>query len=274
MSLFTRDVIVCTLSSGSAGNCTYVGDGRAGVLIDCGVATKQIMGRMEAMGLRDAPIDAVLLTHEHSDHVGAAAILSRALSKRGRPVPFYTTEGTRAGMDPRSVPDGIEIIEAGVPFRVRHFLVEPMPVPHDTRDPVAYKVIVGDVPVAVVTDLGKPTALVGRALRECVVAVVEFNHDETMLMDGPYPYHLKQRIRSAHGHLSNVQGRELLERGLGDRLRHLILAHLSEENNSPDKAHAVAAGFLRDAGAEGRVALHVAQQRTALMPVRVSTAAW
>lgn len=274
MSLFRRDVSVCVLSSGSAGNTTYIGDGHAGVLIDCGVATKQILGRMESMGLTDVPIDAVLLTHEHSDHVGAAGVLSRALAKRGKSVPFYCTAGTRDGMDPRCRPDGIEVIEAGVPFRVRHFTVEPMPVPHDTRDPVAYRIIVGDTPVAVVTDLGKPTALLARALRECAIAVVEFNHDEEMLWYGPYPYALKQRIKGSHGHLSNSQARELVADGLGERLQHLVLAHLSEENNTPDKAHAVAASLLEEAGVAGRVGLHVAQQRTALAPLRVETHAW
>lgn len=274
MSLFTRDVVVCALSSGSAGNATYIGDGEAGVLIDCGVATKQILARMEAMGLGDAPLDAVLLTHEHSDHVGAAGVLSRAMAKRGKRVPFYATAGTRAGMDPRCVPDGVEIIEAGVPFRVRHFLVEPMPVPHDTRDPVAYRVTVGDTPVAVVTDLGRPTALVARALRDCAVAVLEFNHDLDMLMDGAYPYHLKQRIRGSHGHLSNHQARELLGDGLGDRLQHLVLAHLSEENNTAEKALSAAQGLLEDAGALGRVRVQVARQHEALPPVRVQAAAW
>lgn len=274
MSLFRRDVVVCVLSSGSAGNCTYVGDGHAGVLIDAGLATKHVLQRLTDAGLGDAPLDAVLLTHEHSDHVGAAAILGRALAKRGRAVPFYATAGTREGMDPRCVPEGLETIEPGVPFRVRHLLVEPMPVPHDTRDPVAYRVCVGDVPVAVVTDLGKPTSLLGKALQDCAVAVVEFNHDEEMLMDGPYPFVLKQRIRGNHGHLSNRQGRELLERGLGSKLQHLVLAHLSEENNTPELAHGVAARFLEEAGAGGRVGLHVAKQRAALAPIRVEASIW
>ncbi len=274
MSLFARDVTVCVLSSGSAGNCTYVGDGRAGVLIDAGVATRQILGRLEQAGLKDAPIDAVLLTHEHSDHVGAAAVLARALGKRGKPVPFYCTPGTRDGIHPNSLPDGIETIEAGRAFRVRHLLVEPIPVPHDTRDPVAYRVTVGDVPVAVVTDLGKGTALVARALRECQIAVLEFNHDEDMLRDGPYPLALKQRIRGSHGHLSNSQARALLADGLGSQLRHLILAHLSEENNTPSKAMYAAQSLLADAGAAGRVAVQVARQRDALAPVRVTASVW
>lgn len=274
MSLFRRDVTVCVLSSGSAGNCTYIGDGHAGVLIDCGVSTKQILGRMAEMGLADAPIDGVLITHEHSDHIGAAAILSRALAKRRGPVPFFMTAGTAEGLPPQCRPDGVEIIEAGTPFRIRHLRVEPIPVPHDTRDPVAYRVDVGDAAVAVVTDLGRPTALLARHLRDCHALVLEYNHDEDMLMEGPYPYPLKQRIKGNHGHLSNRQASELLADGLGDGLRHLMLAHLSEENNTPTRALVAAQRTLQDIGAFGRVEVSVCLQRAALPPVRVQTSAW
>lgn len=274
MSLFTRDVTVCVLSSGSAGNCTYVGDGHAGVLIDCGVSTKQILGRLAEMGLSDAPIDAVLVTHEHADHIGAAAILGRALAKRGRPVPFYMTAGTAGGLPPQCRPEGVEVVKAGTPFRVRHLEVEPVPIPHDTNDPVAYRVNVGDAVVAVVTDLGRPTALLARHLRECHALVLEFNHDEDMLMEGPYPYPLKQRIKGSHGHLSNRQAAQLLLDGLGDRLRHLLLAHLSEENNTPTRALVTAQRALQEADAVGRVAVEVCLQRAALRPVRVQTTAW
>jgi phosphoribosyl 1,2-cyclic phosphodiesterase len=274
MSLFARDVVVCAVSSGSAGNCTYVGDGHAGVLIDCGVSTRQILARMDAMGLKDAPIDAVLVTHEHTDHVGAAAVLARRLAARGRAVPFFMTRGTAEGMHPRVRPDGIELIEPGTPFRVRHFLVDPFPVPHDTLEPVAYRVCVGGTSVAVVTDLGKPTALVTQQLRECDAVVLEFNHDEDMLMDGPYPWALKQRIRGSHGHLSNRQACELLRQGLSSRLRHVLLAHLSEENNSPARAMSAAQGLLHDLGAAGQVGLHLTHQRAAVAPVTVQAAHW
>ncbi len=274
MSLFQRDVTVCVLSSGSAGNCTYVGDGHAGLLIDCGVSTKQILARLAEVGLADAPIDGVLVTHEHSDHIGAAAILGRALAKRGRPVPFYMTRGTANGVPEACVPDGIEIIEAGTSFRVRHLLVEPIPVPHDTRDPVAYRIDVGDAAVAVITDLGRPTALIARHMRECHAVVLEFNHDEDMLMEGPYPFPLKQRIKGNHGHLSNRQAQDLLADGLGDRLRHLLLAHLSEDNNTPTRALVAAQRTLQDGGAFGRVAVEVCRQRAALAPLKVQTTTW
>jgi phosphoribosyl 1,2-cyclic phosphodiesterase len=273
MGLFSREVFVVVLSSGSAGNATWIGDRHAGVLIDCGVSTKQILARLAATGLGELPIDAVLVTHEHKDHVGAAGVLSRHFAKR-RPVPFFMTRGTAAAVDERVRPDGIETIDAGTPFKVKHLTIEPMPIPHDTADPVAYRVVVGDVVTAVVTDLGKPTQLVARQLRDCEIAVLEFNHDEDMLMEGPYPYPLKQRIRGSHGHLSNRQAAELLKNGFGPKLRHLVLAHLSEENNTPGRALVAAQDTLRGLDATGQVKVHVGLQHEALAPIGTTAGVW
>lgn len=272
MGLFSRDVTVCVLSSGSAGNCTYVGDGHAGVLIDCGLATKQITERMAAAGLADAPIDAVLITHEHSDHVAAAGVLGRALARRGKPVPFWMTAGTAGALEARCTPDGIEIVEPGDTVAVRHLRAECFPVPHDTHEPVGWRVHIGSVTVGVITDLGRPTALVADKLRGCDLAVLEFNHDEEMLQNGSYPYWLKQRIKGNHGHLSNRQAAALLRDGLSPRLKTLVLAHLSEENNTPARAAEVAAGVLADAHAH--VAMHIGRQRGALQPLSLRTEAW
>ncbi len=273
MTLFTREVQVVVLSSGSAGNSTWIGDRHAGVLVDCGISTRRIRRSLAEAGLENAPIDAVLLTHEHTDHVGAAAILARDLAKRRR-VPFFMTRGTSRGLDPRVRPDGIELIEAGSSFRVGHLVVDAIPVPHDTVDPVAYRVHVGDVTAAVVTDLGRPTQLIARHLRDCDVAVLEFNHDEDMLMEGRYPYPLKQRIKGSHGHLSNRQAMELLRQGLGARLRTLVLAHLSEENNTPARALSAARHTLEHADALGRVKVLVGRQNVPLEPVRATASRW
>lgn len=274
-SLFARDIQVVVLSSGSAGNCTYVGDGSAGVLIDCGVSTRQILTRMATVGLDRAPIDAVLVTHEHSDHVGAARVLADTLRrKRERPVPFYMTRGTSESLPPQCRPDGVETIEPGKSFRVRHFEIEAFSVPHDAADPVVYRLRIGGTAVGVVTDLGRPTSLVETLLRSLSVAVLEFNHDVDLLMHGSYPWPTKQRIRGNHGHLSNDQAGDLLGRGAGDGLKHVILAHLSKENNRPEKALACAARALTTAGADGRTSLHVARQDEPLPPVRVRAEAW
>ncbi len=272
-SLFARDIQVVVLSSGSAGNCTYVGDGQAGALIDCGVSTRQILTRMASMGLEHAPIDAVLITHEHSDHVGAARVLSDKLRKRrDRPVPFYMTRGTADALPPQCRPDGVEVIASGEPFKVRHFDVEAFTVPHDSADPVVYRLRIGGTAVGVVTDLGRSTSLVETLLKSLTVAVLEFNHDVDLLMHGGYPWPTKQRIRGSHGHLSNDQAGELLMRGAGPTLRHVVLAHLSKENNRPEKALSSASRALTEAGAGAQ--LHVARQDEALPPVRVRAETW
>jgi phosphoribosyl 1,2-cyclic phosphodiesterase len=126
----------------------------------------------------------------------------------------------------------------------------------------------------VVTDLGRPTRLVVDKLAGCDLAVLEFNHDEDLLLEGPYPYWLKQRIKSNHGHLSNRQAAELLTDALSPRLRTLILGHLSEENNRPEKALAAAEGVLRAADAHGHVAVHVAEQHRARGPFELRTDHW
>lgn len=274
LTLFEREVQVVSLGSGSGGNCTYVGDGRAGVLIDCGISTKQIFKRMEALGLKGAPVDGVLITHEHSDHVGSAGVLSRRLHKElGRWVPTYMTEGTAENTPEPALPSGpLCRVVPGQPFRVRHLLVDPFSIPHDTRDPVAYRVEIGGAAVAVLTDLGKPTQLVASKLRELDALVLEFNHDLQMLVEGRYPWRVKQRIRSSHGHLSNAQAAALLARVWSPRLKHLVLAHLSEENNDPARAISAAARTLAELGAGTEI--RVAQQNQAIPPVAVTASGW
>jgi len=270
LPLFRRDLVVASLSSGSKGNCTYVGDKTSGVLIDCGPSTKKILSLMDSVGLGDAPIDAVLVTHEHSDHIGAARVLSKKLARRyGVGVPFYMTPGTLKGANPKSIPDGVELISAGESFQVKHLEIDPFTVPHDVEDPVAFRVSVGEASAAVVTDLGRPTALVAQKLQDVDVLVLEYNHDEQMLLEGPYPWALKQRIRSNHGHLSNAQASELLARGATDKLKHLVLAHLSDENNSPELAVRSARKVLGDAP----VKIRVARQLDSVGAIRVETAA-
>lgn len=272
--LFHQSAVVAPLASGSRGNCTYVGDERRGVLVDCGVSTRQILRRLEALGLGHVRIEGVLVTHEHSDHVGAARVLSRRLSTReGRAVPFYMTQGTAAGLHPSCTPDAIAPIRAGTPFELSPGLsVEPVTIPHDTRDPVSYTLAVGGVRVGIVTDLGRGTRLVEQQLAGLDVAVLEFNHDLTMLLEGSYPWQLKQRVRGPHGHLSNQQASELLARSGAHRLRHLVLAHLSEENNRPELALQAAHEGLHAAGVRG-VQVHVAHQVEPIGPVRVEPVA-
>jgi phosphoribosyl 1,2-cyclic phosphodiesterase len=268
--LFHQDVVVATLASGSKGNCTFIGDHRRGVLVDCGLSTKQILLRMEQLGLGDARIDAVLLTHEHNDHVGAARVLDDRLFKRqGERVPFHLTAGTDMGLPKRVRPTTLVRVASGDAFQVGAFTIEPFTVPHDTRDPVAYAVQLGDLRCGVITDLGRSTRLVERMVSQMDVCVLEFNHDVEMLMDGPYPWRLKQRVRGHHGHLSNGQAAALLRQGASAKLRHVVLAHLSDDNNEPDVAREAAEQALHDIGLS-RCKVHVAEQRQAVGPFEVS----
>ena len=192
---------------------------------------------MESVGLGDAPIDAVLVTHEHSDHIGASRILhNKLLKKTGKSIPFYMTQGTFDGSNEKCRPANVQIIEAGQRFRHGPFDIDPFSIPHDVRDPVAYRVERGQLAAAVLTDLGRPTELVAEKISDVDLLVLETNHDEQMLIEGPYPWELKQRIRSNHGHLSNRQSARLLSMALSPRLKHVVLAHLSDENNTPQLA--------------------------------------
>ena len=258
--LHHEDLVVASLGSGSKGNATYIGTSERGVLIDCGISTRQILARMDAVGLGDATLDAVLLTHEHTDHVGACAVLERALFKRqGDAVPFYATAGTAEGMRASLRPQGLDIARAGMPVQIGSLRAEPHRVPHDTLEPVAWVVQHGNTRAGVITDLGHLTRGTARMMGSLDVAVLEFNHDTERLMDGPYPWHLKQRIRGRHGHLSNDEGARLLREAASERLRHVLLAHLSEENNSPQLAFEAAEQGLK-ASAAMHAVLHVAQQ--------------
>lgn len=273
MNLLFHDAItVATLASGSRGNCTYLGDGRRGVLVDCGISSTQILQRLDAVGLGDSRIDAVLLTHEHTDHVAAARVLDdRLLARQGERVPFHLTRGTAVGMDKRCRPQRLVKVVAGTAFPVgRGWTVEPFTVPHDTMDPVGYVLDVGTGRACVITDLGRSTRLVEEKLASVDVAVVEFNHDVELLMEGGYPWRLKQRVRGPHGHLSNEQSAELVRKAAGPRLRHLVLAHLSQENNRPELAVLAAERAIRAAGANATV--WVAEQDVPLDPLRVNGA--
>ncbi|MBT3220117.1 MAG: MBL fold metallo-hydrolase [Proteobacteria bacterium] len=269
-TLFHQDVVVATLGSGSRGNCTYIGDGRKGLLVDCGISTKQIIGRLREIGLGDSSIEAVLVTHEHNDHVAAARVLDNRLFKQqGAHVPFFMTRGTAEGIRQNVVPSAFKPVYSGMNFTVGSWTVEPCSIPHDTRDPVSYVVDLQGVRVGVVTDLGRSTKLVEQQIASMDIAVLEFNHDPTMLHEGPYPWALKRRIQGAHGHLSNAQAGQLVQQAATPRLKHLVLAHLSEENNLPELALEAAAEALHHADCTG-VEVVVATQQLALEPIRVA----
>ncbi len=242
--------------------------------MDAGLNRRETLRRLEALGpaQRDR-VDAILISHEHSDHIVGLPGLSRLWRAR-----VFITEATRAALArPGGLPDGavekierVEHIRAGQRFRVGDIDVSAFSVPHDAADPIGFSFCANGVKVAIVTDLGYLPAHVQQHVREADCLILESNHDLDMLKVGPYPWHVKQRVMSRTGHLSNFTVGEFLADGEGfdARARCLVLAHLSENNNNPDLARLSAEEALgrRPAEVAFRGELHIASQRVPLGP--------
>ena len=230
----------CTLFSGSSGNAVYLGTDRGAVLIDCGMSGRQTLDAMRQADLDPAGLSALFITHEHSDHVKGAGILSRKLN-----LPIYATEGTWAGME-----TALGDVPAGESFFIDDMEVVPFPIPHDAGDPVGYRIYTPRTSVAVATDLGFFAPQVEDAVAGAEAVLLESNHDPDMLTGNPhYPQHLKTRILGRKGHLSNESSAEAAIRLLRSGTRHLLLGHLSSENNTPDLAYRTVHAALEREGA-------------------------
>ena len=228
-------MIFCPLYSGSSGNCTYVSDGKTGILIDAGLSGKQIIDALDQIGVLPESLSGIVITHEHSDHVKGAGILSRRFH-----LPIYANEGTWQGMARQvgAIQPGMNrTFETGRDFYIDGLAVHPFAIPHDANDPVGFRVYAGAHSVATATDMGYVRKEVLEELRGTDMLVFESNHDPDMLLRNPhYTSALKQRILGRRGHLSN----EACGKGicaLAERdVRHVILGHLSGENNTPELA--------------------------------------
>lgn len=262
----------CTLASGSSGNSLYLESKYSKILIDAGISFRRISRSLADMGIAVTDLDAVVLSHEHEDHSRAVGRMSGVpVYVSGETVGFW--KGKRNGRNngngaeaSHSSNGGIEKLrefDSEEPFRINDLTLTPFSVAHDAIDPVGFTVTDGRVKVGIVTDIGKPTALVRDRLKNCDALVLESNHDREMLFSGSYPAYLKQRISGGHGHLSNDQSASLLGDVLHDGLKHVLLAHLSERNNTPEMALGCSLEILRRRGAEGRVDLAVAPRSTA-----------
>lgn len=217
-----------SLGSGSSGNGLVVESGRTRVLMDCGFPIADTKARLERAGLAPSDLTAIVVTHEHDDHMGGVARFALRYA-----IPVYLTRGTSQWLPEEFPAVLVRYIDSHTPFAVDAIAVDPFPVPHDAREPVQYVFSDGSVRLGVVTDLGTVTQHVVEKLSGCEALVIECNHDLDMLMTGPYPDALKRRVAGRFGHLSNADGGRLvaaLDRG---RLRHLIAAHLSQQNNTP-----------------------------------------
>jgi len=247
---------IVPLGSGSRGNATLVEAGTTRLLIDAGLSARTLTRRLEGLGVAPRSLSAILLSHEHHDH--AAGVEGFSLRHR---VPVVCSAATLAALDrsPAHLAEWIALPEIG-PLELGDFRVESFPLPHDAARPVGFVLRAAGLSVGLATDFGHATTLVVERLRGSNALLVESNHDERMLRDGPYPWQLKQRVRGRMGHLSNVEAADLLQQVADEACQAVVLLHLSERNNTPELARRSAASALVRAGVK-RASMRVAAPR-------------
>ncbi|MCL5405195.1 MAG: MBL fold metallo-hydrolase [Deltaproteobacteria bacterium] len=226
MSLFFQ-----VLASGSKGNSILVCSAKTRLLVDAGTTCKELVRRLAKTPVEAGDLDALLITHEHTDHVSAAGTLTRRFD-----LPVYMTRGTLDNLPAKIGPAlrGVTVFETGKRFEIGDLAILPFATSHDAAEPAGFIIESEGLRLGICTDLGVATNLVKVRLKGCHALVLEANHDVEKLLSGPYPWILKQRIKSPHGHLSNEEACELLEAVHHEQLRCVVFAHLSETNNHPD----------------------------------------
>lgn len=230
---------VCLLASGSKGNAVYVESRETRLLIDAGLSARELKTRLALIGAAGEALDALLVTHEHGDHCRGLGPMARSCR-----LPVFVHTDTRQALPNPGRLDDLREFDGEAAFTWRDLMIDPFPLTHDAVAPVGYTIETAEGKIGIATDLGIATRLVAERLKGCRVLILEANHDEEMLRDGPYPWHLKQRIRGNHGHLSNAASAQLLQGLLWEGLEAVFLAHLSETNNRPGLAEASAAEVL------------------------------
>lgn len=228
---------MCSIASGSSGNCIYIGTEATHLLVDVGISCKKTVEGLNQLGLTGKDIDGILITHEHADHIGGLGVMCRKFG-----IPIYATEGTITAIKKVSnlgvIDDSLfRVVRADEKFILKDITVNPMKISHDAAQPVAYRFQYGSKRMAVATDLGTYDEYTVESLRGMDALLLEANHDINMLQVGPYPYALKQRILGNKGHLSNELSGRLLSRLLHDNLKAVFLGHLSKENNMAELAY-------------------------------------
>jgi phosphoribosyl 1,2-cyclic phosphodiesterase len=224
-------VQICALASGSNGNCYYIGDEYDAVLVDAGISRRQVIDRMKEMGLKPEKVRGVFISHEHSDHSRGVRVLAQKLN-----IPVFMTAITFNNSFPVNQP------EKYIPFRPSDVVelgsikIHTFSKSHDAVEPCSFVIEVQDKYIGVLTDIGEPCSNVQQYVGKCHALFLEANYDEKMLWEGGYPPHLKHRVASKRGHLSNVQALQLVQDHAGEHLQIIYLSHLSEENNTPEIA--------------------------------------
>jgi len=246
-----------SIGSGSDGNGTLIANGCEGtVLLDCGFSTRETLARLADRGLTAADLAGILVTHEHSDHLKGVA----RLANRFR-LPVYSSWGSFSSRLSGELDEKLlQVIEPGTGFQLAGMRIEPVPVPHDAREPCQYVFATADARLGVLTDAGSINRRMLTSYQNCDALMLECNHDLRMLAEGPYPAQLKRRVGGALGHLNNGQAAELLRQVGHSALQHLIVTHISRTNNTPE----LAVQALLDSQACVADIIQVADQRRGL----------
>lgn len=237
-----------SLASGSNGNCYYLGNRHYGILVDAGIGVRTIKKRLKMYDIDISSIHAVLVTHDHWDHIKSVGNLGEKLS-----IPVYATRKVHRGIDScRLVTEKLNgsryYFEKEIPFQINDFSITAFDVPHDSSDNSGFYFEFGNHALTLATDVGGITESVARYARKAHHLVIESNYDEEMLRNGRYPYHLKKRITSGSGHLSNRQTAEFLAKNCGAHLKNIWLCHLSGDNNKPELAYETVEKMLLQQG--------------------------
>ena len=225
-----------SLGSGSAGNCLVVEQASTRLLLDCGFGVNEMLKRLQRCGLEPTQITGILVTHEHDDHAKGAFKLAVKYN-----IPVWLTHGSLKMCErylPENADIAINIIDSHTSFQIQDLSITPYPVPHDAREPTQFTFTDGQHKLGILTDAGTSTPYIEQVLSACDALVLECNHDLTMLENGPYAWPLKKRVGSRLGHLDNQTAAALLTKLDNSKLKHIIAAHLSAKNNTPDLAKA------------------------------------
>lgn len=234
----------CSLYSGSSGNCIYVGTERTNILVDAGLSGKKIKSSLNQIGISPDKINAILVTHEHSDHIYGVGVMSRMFN-----IPVYANTNTWRAM-PRSVgpikDENIKVVEKDSVFSIGDIEIKSYSTPHDAADPVGYCFFNNNKKISIATDIGHVSKNVFENIKDSDLMLLESNHDVEMLKVGPYPYILKQRILSDIGHLSNEDAGKTISALMGNKYMTVFLGHLSAQNNYPELAYATVSSILEE----------------------------
>jgi phosphoribosyl 1,2-cyclic phosphodiesterase len=263
---------VSMLASGSRGNCAVISSSSTKILVDAGISGRETFKRMKALGDDPHALSAILITHEHCDHICGLATLAKKLR-----IPVFMTGATHQawaralrdenGLRPQL--EKFERFESGHRFQVGDIEVKPFTIPHDAADPVGFTFRAEGIKVGVATDLGYIPVSVRDHLRGCDVLIMESNHDLEMLRVGPYPWSVKQRVMSRVGHLSNLALADFFSNDYDNSASFVVLAHLSQENNHPEIARREAERALATRGGLFQNRVLLASQSEALEPIRL-----